>query len=41
MSSEIQLYNGDCLIEMNNIPDHSVDLILTDPPFGTTPLHWG
>lgn len=30
----IQLYNGDCLELMKNIPDGSVDLILTDPPFG-------
>ena len=34
------LYNGDCLIEMNNIQEHSVDMILVDPPYGTTPLHW-
>ncbi len=29
-----RLINGDCLIEMKNIPDGSVDLILTDPPYG-------
>lgn len=29
------VYNGDCLEEMDNIPDGSVDLILTDPPYGT------
>ena len=28
-----QLINGDCLVEMRNIPDKSVDLILTDPPY--------
>jgi site-specific DNA-methyltransferase (adenine-specific) len=27
------LINGDCLAEMKNIPDKSVDLILTDPPY--------
>ena len=27
------LINGDCLTEMKNIPDKSVDLILTDPPY--------
>ena len=32
----IQLYNGDCLELMNNIPDGSVDLVLTDPPYPTT-----
>lgn len=30
----IQLYNGDCLELMKNIPDGSVDLVLTDPPYG-------
>ena len=30
----IQLYNGDCLDLMKNIPDGSVDLVLTDPPYG-------
>lgn len=28
------LYKGDCLEIMKNIPDGSVDLILTDPPYG-------
>ena len=27
---------GDCLELMKEIPDGSVDMILTDPPFGTT-----
>ena len=31
---DIQLYNGDCLELMKNIPDGSVDLVLTDPPYG-------
>ena len=30
----IQLINGDCLEEMKNIPDGSVDMVLTDPPYG-------
>ena len=33
MTSNIQLYQGDCLEVMKNIPDHSVDLVLTDPPY--------
>lgn len=33
--SEITLLNGDCLELMKDIPDGSVDLILTDPPYGT------
>jgi DNA modification methylase len=28
-----QIVQGDCLIGMKNIPDKSVDLILTDPPY--------
>jgi site-specific DNA-methyltransferase (adenine-specific) len=28
-----QLINGDCLTEMAKLPDRSVDLILTDPPY--------
>ena len=32
----VELYLGDCLEQMNNIPDHSVDLILCDLPYGTT-----
>jgi ParB/RepB/Spo0J family partition protein len=27
-------FNGDCLIELAKVPDESVHLILTDPPFG-------
>ena len=34
----ITLINGDCLIEMTNIPDGSVDLIVTDPPYYSTNL---
>ena len=33
MYSKIDLYNGDCLEVMKDIPDKSVDLILTDPPY--------
>ena len=32
----VELYQGDCLEQMVNIPDHSVDLILCDLPYGTT-----
>lgn len=31
----IKLIQGDCLLEANKIKDGSVDLILTDPPYGT------
>ncbi len=36
----IELINGDCLEEMKKIPDGSIDLILTDPPYGTTACKW-
>lgn len=29
----IQLHHGDCLEVMKNIPDSSVDMVLTDPPY--------
>ena len=32
--SKIELIHGDCLIEMKKIPDKSIDLVLTDPPYG-------
>tara|TARA_B100001758_G_C18341264_1_gene574467 strand:- start:43 stop:900 length:858 start_codon:yes stop_codon:yes gene_type:complete len=32
----LDLYQGDCLEEMNKIADESVDLILCDLPYGTT-----
>jgi site-specific DNA-methyltransferase (adenine-specific) len=34
------LYQGDCLEQFLNIPDKSVDLVLTDPPYGTTACKW-
>lgn len=36
----MKLYNGDCLEIMKEIPDKSIDLILTDPPYGTTQCKW-
>ena len=38
MSNKIIL--GDCLVEMQNIPDKSVDMILCDLPYGTTACKW-
>lgn len=40
MSKMINLMNGDCLELMKTIPDGSVDMILTDPPYGTTACKW-
>lgn len=36
----IDLRQGDCLELLKDIPDGSVDLILTDPPYGTTKCKW-
>lgn len=34
------LYLGDCLELMKQIPNKSIDLVLTDPPYGTTACKW-
>ena len=36
----IELIHGDCLEEMKNISTGSVDMVLTDPPYGTTACKW-
>ena len=36
----IDLKHGDYLELMKTIPDGSIDLILTDPPYGTTACKW-
>ena len=36
----MKLYHGDCLIEMAKIPDGSVDMVMCDPPYGTTSCKW-
>lgn len=36
----VWLMQGDCLERMKEVPDGSVDLVLTDPPFGTTQNKW-
>jgi len=36
----INLLHGDCLELMKSIPDKSIDMILTDPPYGTTACKW-
>ncbi|NMA75572.1 MAG: site-specific DNA-methyltransferase [Bacteroidales bacterium] len=37
---KVKLLHGDCLELMKDIPDKSIDLILTDPPYGTTACKW-
>jgi site-specific DNA-methyltransferase (adenine-specific) len=36
----INLVLGDCLEKMKDIPDKSIDSIITDPPYGTTACKW-
>lgn len=37
---DYELWCGDCLELMNNIPDKSIDMIFTDLPYGTTQCKW-
>lgn len=34
------IYNEDCLVGMQKIPDKSIDMILCDLPYGTTWNSW-
>jgi len=36
----VKLMQGDCLERMKEIKDGSVDMVLTDPPYGTTACKW-
>ena len=36
----VNLYKGDCLEKMVNIPDASVDMIMADLPYGMTACKW-
>ena len=36
----IKLIHGDCLEEMKDIESGSVDMVLADPPYGTTACKW-
>ena len=40
MTENINLFHGDCLEEMKNISDNSVDMILCDLPYGQTRNKW-
>ena len=40
VTDEYSLLFGDCLKRMKEIPDASVDLILTDPPYQATACSW-
>lgn len=36
----INLIHGECIEEMKKIPSNSIDMVLTDPPYGTTACKW-
>jgi len=36
----VELIHGDCIDKMKDIHDGSVDMVLTDPPYGTTACSW-
>ena len=38
--SKIDLYRGDCLEVMEELESGSVDMVLADPPYGTTACKW-
>jgi len=38
--SIVKLMLGDCLERMKEIPSGTVDMVLTDPPYGTTACKW-
>ena len=40
LNENTMLGQGDCLELMKHIPDGSVDMVLTDPPYGTTACKW-
>jgi site-specific DNA-methyltransferase (adenine-specific) len=36
----IEVIEGECLEAMKDIPSGSIDMVLTDPPYGTTACKW-
>lgn len=40
LRSGVRVANGDCLEVMRDIPDRCVDMVLADPPYGTTACKW-
>ena len=40
MNSRFYVEQGDCMELMAKLPDHSVDFLLTDPPYGITHFKW-
>lgn len=40
LNNDIDIFNGDCLELMKQIPDKSVDAVICDPPYETTACEW-
>jgi DNA modification methylase len=38
--TDVKLYQGDCLEIMPTLPDKSIDMVMADPPYGTTACKW-
>ena len=39
-STQIQIFNNDCLEQMKSIEDKSIDVIFCDLPYGQTSCKW-
>lgn len=39
-AKRVRLMHGDCLVKMKDIASGSVDMVMTDPPYGTTNCEW-
>ena len=37
---KVELMNGDCIELMKKIPSGTIDMVLADPPYGTTACKW-
>ena len=40
IDNTIELIFGDCMTQLDNIKKESIDLVLCDPPYGTTSCKW-
>ena len=40
ISTNSTIHLGDCLEVMKTLTDHSIDLVVCDPPYGTTMMEW-
>lgn len=40
LTDDIKLLHGDCIELMRDVPDGSIDMIPTDPPYGATRCAW-